>query len=110
MEEIENVEASAMRTLDHKMTHWAASPSGLDGLSLNQLGDLHRALRAAVAEVEEALGPKIVAGAEDGMTYVELCAVSGYRSVTTITRIMREMGASPGRGTNHPVARARSAA
>lgn len=108
--ENESENEPAMHRLDRGITNWAQRAGGLSGLTLAELGDMQRALRAALVEVEEAMGPKIVARSEDGLTYVELCSESGYRSVTTITRIMREMGASPGRGTNHPVARGRAAA
>ncbi len=67
-------------------------------MSLGELGNLHRALRLALAEAEEALAPKIVAGSKRGLTYVELASASGYGSTTTITKIMREQGVSPGRG------------
>lgn len=79
----------------------------LDEFELAALGDLHRALRAAVAEVEEALAPKIVEGARHGKTYVELASAAGYGSTTTITKIMREQDASPGRGSNQPLQRRR---
>ncbi len=67
--------------------------------TLQELGALRRALLAAVEAVDVELGPAIVAGFRSGMTYVELCAVSGYSSTTTITKIMRDQGASPGTGT-----------
>jgi hypothetical protein len=96
-----DTDTSAMRELDREMTKWAALPMGndtFDGMNLGQLGNLHRALRLALAEVEEALAPKIVAGSKRGLTYVELASASGYGSTTTITKIMREQGVSPGRG------------
>ena len=96
-------DVKALRAHLGRLAHHTAEQ--FTDLRLAQLGDLHRALRAALAEVEEALGPKIAAGAEDGHTYVELAHLSGYRSVTTIVRIMRDMGASPGRGHNHPATR-----
>lgn len=70
----------------------------LVAMRLRELGDLHCALRSALAEVEEALAPKIVNGAGRGMTYVELASAAGYGSTTTITKIMKAQGASPGRG------------
>jgi hypothetical protein len=81
----------------HRITRAAAGIS-LASRSLSELGTLHRALRLALAEVEEALAPKIVAGSKRGLTYVELASASGYGSTTTITKIMREQGVSPGRG------------
>ena len=69
---------------------------------LHDLGELHRALRVALAEVEDALSPAIVLGAARGLTYTELAVAAGYGSPTTITRIMKEMGASTGRGGNQP--------
>jgi hypothetical protein len=76
----------------------AAAGISLASRSLTELGTLHRALRLALAEVEAALAPKIVEGARRDMTYVELAAAAGYGSTTTITKIMKEQGASPGRG------------
>jgi hypothetical protein len=91
----------AMKDLRAKLDQYAeVTGNQLDGLSLDELGDIHRFLRYAVAEVEEALAPKIVGGAGRGMTYLELASAAGYRSTTTITKIMREQGASPGRGNN----------
>ena len=79
----------------------------MTGWSLKALGDLHRALKDALAEVEDALAPKIVAGSARGMTYTELAVAAGYGSPTTITKIMRDAGASPGRGSNQPMQRRR---
>jgi triphosphoribosyl-dephospho-CoA synthetase len=93
-------ETRAITDLQHWLT--ALHERNLEDLGLAQLGDLHRVLRAAVTEVEEALAPKIVNGAGRGMTYVELASAAGYGSVTTITKIMRKQGASPGRGNNPP--------
>lgn len=95
----------AMKRLDRQMTRWAAMNAG-DGMALGQLGDLRRALIGALEEVEVALGPAIVRGAEGGMTYVELAAAGGYGSVTTIVKIMKDAGASPGSG-RHPRNRSR---
>ena len=78
----------------------------LSGFKLADLGTLRRALIAALDEVEVALGPAIVRGAEEGMTYVELAAAGGYGSVTTIGKIMKDAGASPGSG-RHPRNRSR---
>lgn len=75
-------------------------------MDLADLGRLRRALIAALDEVEVALGPAIVRGAEGGMTYVELAAAGGYGSVTTIVKIMKDAGASPGSG-RHPRNRSR---
>ena len=95
-----DVHTRAITDLQHWLT--ALHDRNLEDLGLAQLGDLHRVLRVAVTEVEEALAPKIVNGAGRGMTYVELASAAGYRSTTTITKIMREQGASPGRGNNQP--------
>lgn len=78
-----------------------ATGNQFDGLDLGHLGRLRRALMAALDEVEVALGPAIVRGAEQGMTYVELANAGGYGSVTTIVKIMKDAGASPGSG-RHP--------
>lgn len=78
----------------------------LAGHTLGDLGRLRRALMAALDEVEDALGPAIVRGAEEGMTYVELANAGGYGSVTTIVKIMKDAGASPGSG-RHPRNRSR---
>jgi hypothetical protein len=67
-------------------------------MQLEHLGDLRQALLNALAQVEEALAPAIVAGFKSGMTYVELANASSYASTTTITKIMRQQGASPGTG------------
>jgi hypothetical protein len=69
-------------------------------LDLAALGRLRRELVRALAEVEDALSPAIVLGAARGLTYTELAVAAGYGSPTTITRIMKEMGASTGRGGN----------
>ena len=79
----------------------------LGDFDLRQIGALHRELRAALAEVEEALVPRIVAGAGEGMTYVELASAAGYGSVTTIVKIMKKAGAGPGTGNNPPSTRFR---
>lgn len=72
---------------------------GLETNGLMQLGALRRALLDALEATEIELRPAIVRGWEDaGLTYVELANASGFSSVTTITKIMREMGASPGIG------------
>ncbi len=89
--------AEAMHELDRAMTRFASRGFDLD-VSIFELGNLHRALRLALAEVEQALAPKIVNGAGRGMTYVELASAAGYGSTTTITKIMKAQGASPGRG------------
>jgi hypothetical protein len=92
-----------MKDLRAKLEQYAEiTGNQFDGLGLEELGDLHRFLRYAVAAVEEALAPKIVEGARRGNTYVELASAAGYGSVTTISKIMREQGASPGRGKNPP--------
>lgn len=63
------------------------------------LGSLHRALRAALAETEAALTPAIHSASRRGHTYVELAALSGYGSVTTIVKIMKSApGPRPPRG------------
>lgn len=79
----------------------SAMDRNLAGHALADLGRLRRALMAALDEVEVALGPAIVRGAEEGMTYVELANAGGYGSVTTIVKIMKDAGASPGSG-RHP--------
>lgn len=80
-------------------------------LDLDALGRLHIELRRALADVEEALVPEIVKGAQRGRTYVDLAVTAGYGSTTTITKIIREQGASPGRGSNQaPFRRRRSTA
>jgi sarcosine oxidase delta subunit len=58
--------------------------------SLAELGELHRALKAALADVKAAMDPVIVREAHRGMTYVELAHTSGYGSFATIARIMRD--------------------
>lgn len=67
-------------------------------MALEHLGDLRRALLAALDQVEGALAPAIVAGFKSGMTYVEIANASSYTSTTTIVKIMRDQGASPGTG------------
>lgn len=67
-------------------------------MNLRQLGELHRMLRHALGEVQAALRPEIVKASADGRTYAEITNLSGYTSIVTITKIMREMGASPGTG------------
>lgn len=76
-------------------------------VGLGELGALHRALKAALAEVEAALVPHIIEGA-DHMTYLELAHAAGYGSVTTITKIMR--GAGAGQGSGRSVSRGNRAA
>jgi hypothetical protein len=93
-----DTDTSALANLWHLMHAARLDVDGLSAHNLGQLGELHRALRLALAEVEEALAPKIVAGSKRGLTYVELASASGYGSTTTITKIMREQGVSPGRG------------
>jgi hypothetical protein len=66
--------------------------------SLSELGELRRALLDALEAVEDALVPAMIAGSRRGMTYVELANASSYASTTTITKIMRDAGYSPGRG------------
>ena len=98
----------AMQDLRADLERYAdVTGNKFDGLDLSELGDLHRALRDALAEVEEALAPKIVSGAGRGMTYVELASAAGYGSVTTIVKIMKRAGAGPGTGNNPPSARFR---
>lgn len=86
----------AVTELQHYLTALQGEPSR--DLNLHELGDLHIALRSAMAEVEEKLAPLIARGADRGMTYVELASAAGYGSTTTITKIMKAQGASPGRG------------
>jgi hypothetical protein len=93
-----DTDTSAFADLWHLMSRARVDVDGLGTHNLAQLGELHRALRRTLAEVEEALAPKIVAGSKRGLTYVELASASGYGSTTTITKIMREQGVSPGRG------------
>ena len=80
----------AMKDLRDVIAHYD-EPTGwqFDGLDIGALGNLHRALRAALAEIEAALTPAIHAGSARGMTYVELATASGYGSVTTIVKIMK---------------------
>lgn len=63
--------------------------SGLDALTLAELGELHRALKAALTEVKAALEPAILAAGRRGMTYVELLHASGYGSMATVAAIMK---------------------
>ena len=86
------------------------STEDLGRMSLRELGELHRLMKDALAEIEDALAPKIVAGSARGMTYTELAVAAGYGSPTTITKIMRDAGASPGRGSNQPMQRRRRVA
>lgn len=96
-----------MESLDRLVDIWHGQATSSTSVSLSQLGRLHRALRAALAEVEDALAPKIVDGARHGKTYVELAVAAGYGSTTTISKIMRDQEASPGRGSNQPLQRRR---
>jgi hypothetical protein len=61
----------------------------LSELTLVELGEFHRALKAALADVKAAMEPVIVREAHRGMTYVELAHTTGYGSFTTIAKIMR---------------------
>ena len=61
----------------------------IDGASLRELGDLHVMLICALDDVRELLGPAMRAAREDGATYHELAAASGYTSLTTIQQIVR---------------------
>ena len=99
----------AMARLDNAMTNWAQVPALADW-GFRDLGELHRLMKDALAEVEDALAPMIVRGSARGMTYTELAVAAGYGSPTTITKIMRDAGASPGRGSNQPMQRRRRVA
>lgn len=90
----------AMKRLRDEIARYD-EPTGrqFDGLDVEGLGNLHRALRAALAETEAALTPAIQAASRRGHTYVELAAMSGYGSVTTIVKIMKSApGPRPPRG------------
>ena len=99
-----------MEAMDRLHDIWHGRVVSTEPATLAQLGDLHRALRDALVEVEDALAPKIVDGARQGKTYVELAVAAGYGSTTTISKIMRDQAASPGRGSNQPRARRASRA
>ena len=97
----------AITELRHQLVAAHGDPSR--DLDLRELGELHRALKAALVDVETALVPAVVGAAQEGMTYTELAVAAGYGSSTTIVKIMREAGASPGRGRNQPQRRHRAA-
>ncbi len=104
------VRMDAMKDLRAKLDQYAEmTGSQFDGLGLDELGDLHRFLRLATAEIEEALVPAMVAGSAQGMTYVELASAAGYGSVTTIHKIMVRASAARGTGSNQPGQRRRRA-
>ncbi len=89
----------AMKVL-RKMIEEYAEVTGaqFDGLPLAELGLLHVALADALDEVRDALTPAIHRAHEEDYTYLEIAAMSGYGSTTTISKIMKSYaGATPPR-------------
>lgn len=87
-----------MEAMDRLVDMWHDAQTRPETPNLHVLGDLHKAILDALDEVREALVPAIVAGSRRDMTYVELATASGYKSITSIVKVMREAGASVGRG------------
>ena len=59
----------------------------LDGFGLRDLGELHKALNAALAEVREALVPALRGAQSDGLPQQRMAELSGY-SIQAVRKIV----------------------